>query len=526
MKIIPLQCHPGTAAPHSHPGRLIASARLFTDWYGDLDVSSCRVLELGSGYGENLLPLALSLPNATFVGLETRRKNCETSRMLAGQVGVDNVSIYPGNDWRDAENEEAFDVVIVRQPYSSVTVLEQERLLADCHRFLKPRGLAYIKFDCLPGARHRQTIRDALQKASFTADAVVLDPKAAIDHLEFLGRHTLSSSSSISAKQTIIDFVSRCKRGVITRNEWESLLSKHYQPTLLVDFCRLLDKQGLRYRLDADVEASLHLDLPDDARDTLAQLNDDPVRQQQYADFLQNRHARHAIVSRQGQHASSATLTQRLMGLHFRGGVLEVARENTSEFGSSVDFESLQGRRFRCEDPLMIFCLRLIGQAYPNSISFEHMCAEATRVLLEKDDQNMTSADPFMNTITTSVSQLIGQGLIQGSLTETSCFSEVSTTPEGYAWARIQAAYGSMVTNVHHENLSLENLERELLRQLNGRKTRPQLEDWLRDYFSHHDLVAVSNGQCLSDNSKVETQLERWLYNTLKRFGQQGLLVG
>lgn len=57
--------HPDTS---SHPDRLAAIATLL-----GLDVApfaTCRVLELACGDGANVVPIASTLPNATFVGFD------------------------------------------------------------------------------------------------------------------------------------------------------------------------------------------------------------------------------------------------------------------------------------------------------------------------------------------------------------------------------------------------------------------------------------------------------------------------
>ena len=57
------------ALPETHPDRLSALARLFGMEPPGLD--ACRVLELGCAAGGNLIPLALAMPDARFLGALT-----------------------------------------------------------------------------------------------------------------------------------------------------------------------------------------------------------------------------------------------------------------------------------------------------------------------------------------------------------------------------------------------------------------------------------------------------------------------
>ena len=59
------------AFPQTHPDRLAALARVFG--VTTPDVETCRVLELGCASGDNLIPMALGLPNASFLGIDFSR---------------------------------------------------------------------------------------------------------------------------------------------------------------------------------------------------------------------------------------------------------------------------------------------------------------------------------------------------------------------------------------------------------------------------------------------------------------------
>jgi len=57
----------------------------------------CRVLELGCGAGGNLIPMALGLPGATFVGLDLSERHVGDARKLADVVGLTNITFQVQN---------------------------------------------------------------------------------------------------------------------------------------------------------------------------------------------------------------------------------------------------------------------------------------------------------------------------------------------------------------------------------------------------------------------------------------------
>ena len=69
------------AFPQTHPDRIGTIARLF----GLLppDPETCRVLELVCASGANLIPMAVELPHARFVGIDLSQRQVEHARLEA-----------------------------------------------------------------------------------------------------------------------------------------------------------------------------------------------------------------------------------------------------------------------------------------------------------------------------------------------------------------------------------------------------------------------------------------------------------
>ena len=63
------------AFPQTHPDRLATLARLFALQPPPID--TCRVLELGCASGDNIIPMALVLPNARFLGIDLSGRQIE-----------------------------------------------------------------------------------------------------------------------------------------------------------------------------------------------------------------------------------------------------------------------------------------------------------------------------------------------------------------------------------------------------------------------------------------------------------------
>jgi len=78
---------PYDALPHptTHPGRLATVAT----YVGHVapGVERCRVLEVGCNDGSNLIPMAVSLPAARFVGCDLSPRALDAGRRMVAELG-------------------------------------------------------------------------------------------------------------------------------------------------------------------------------------------------------------------------------------------------------------------------------------------------------------------------------------------------------------------------------------------------------------------------------------------------------
>ena len=153
--------YPGQPFAQTHPDRLATLAALFG--LEAAPPASCRLLEIGCGDGGNLLPMALGLPEASFVGFDASPAAIARARDGAAEAGLRNVR-FEDVAIEDFDVEPgAFDYVVAHGVFSWVPAPVREQLLALCRRALADRGIAYVSYNALPGARVPQTLRELLE---------------------------------------------------------------------------------------------------------------------------------------------------------------------------------------------------------------------------------------------------------------------------------------------------------------------------------------------------------------------------
>jgi len=83
--------YPGNAYPETHPDRLATIGVLFG--MEPPAIRSCRVLDIGCGEGSNIIPMAGSLPQAEFVGIDLAEKPIRQAQALIQKAGLSNISV-------------------------------------------------------------------------------------------------------------------------------------------------------------------------------------------------------------------------------------------------------------------------------------------------------------------------------------------------------------------------------------------------------------------------------------------------
>jgi hypothetical protein len=83
--------YPSGAFEQTHPRRLATIASLFG--LRSPEIGACRVLELGCASGGNLLPMAMALPGASFLGVDLSARQIAEGRRWVERLGLRNLRL-------------------------------------------------------------------------------------------------------------------------------------------------------------------------------------------------------------------------------------------------------------------------------------------------------------------------------------------------------------------------------------------------------------------------------------------------
>jgi hypothetical protein len=103
--------------------------------------------------------------------------------------------------------------------------------------------------------------------------------------------------------------------------------------------------------------------------------------------------------------------------------------------------------------------------------------------------------------------------------------SDVSERPVASPLAQLQAEAGGQVTNLRHETVPLSDLERQLVRLLDGTRDRSALRHGLEGLVGQGVLEVRDGGGRLQDLGRVRAALAGALDQSLPELARAALLV-
>jgi SAM-dependent methyltransferase len=454
--------YPGHPFAQTHPDRLATVATLFG--LRPAAPEGCRVLELGCGDGGNLLPMALALPDARFVGMDSAAKAIARGRGLVAELGLENVTLEAATIEELAPEPGGFDFVIAHGVYSWVPAGVRDRLLAVCRAALADTGVAYVSYNALPGGRLRQALRDML--VFHTAE--LADPRERVAQARALLRFLLEGAPGEHGL------------GAPMREQAERMLARS-DATLLHDelaevndavyfheFAAHAAGHGLQYLAEADFFEMQIGAASDPAAQALLAV-EDPVRREQYLDFLKARMFRQTLLCRAELAVDRTPRPAVLEGLAFSTQA-EVRGEPDADGAQA--FVGPTGSTLTTDHPLVIASLERAAGAWPAAL----WVRDALGPRASEDDRAVL-CDALLRSY---AANLVALHVHPPRLTTTP-----GDAPRASALARHQARAGAVVTNLRHAGVRIEDdLGRRLVTLLDGTRDRAALADELRAFLA------------------------------------------
>lgn len=292
----------------THPDHLATVAALFG--FEAADVGGARVLEVGCASGGNLIPLAATYPNATFLGIDLSPVQIAQGAAEIEALGLRNIRLLAMDVMAFDHGQSTFHYIIAHGIYSWAPV--QDRILSICAAQLAAHGIALVSYNTLPGWRMLGIVREAMLYR--TRD--IQDPQVRVAQarstLDFLAEAVPDKESAYGRLLRLAAEHIRQKPDYYVLHEY---LEETNEALYFSQFASRLAARGLRYLGDSDVRTMLPIGLSPKVDATLGRIAPGLMRREQFLDFLKSRSFRQSLLTREGAALDRKLSPARIMSL-------------------------------------------------------------------------------------------------------------------------------------------------------------------------------------------------------------------
>jgi len=503
--------YPGPCVPLAHPGRLFVAAHLHGA--SPAPVERARILEIGCGTGDHLVPIAARLPQTRCVGFDRATTAIDTARRHAEAVGAEvellQVDLSEADDaLAAADRPEAYDYIVAHGVYSWIPEDLQAQLLGLVRRWLAPEGVAYVSYNALPGWHLRGMVGQMMR---FHAD-----PEAAPDQRIGQARALVDWLADVVPESDPYGAWLRKEADLIDEQPdgwlFHDLLAAENRPALLSTVVERAAAHELGYLADADLPAMSTARLPAELRETLARLGEDPVTLEQYLDFVLCRSFRRSLFVHAAAPRTPRPDWRRVAELHVRG--LVEAEGLVSPDGTEA-FRNRKGDGLRTRQPVLRAALHNLIDEGGATVPFE---ALRDRVRDETGDDPELSRQLARHLLVAFQHELVE---LWGH--PVAVATAVSRQPT--ADPVVRAAWGDRVASLHHHPVSVDPVDRAILTRLDGSRLVP---DVVRETYAdlvEERLAVPEGGPPADDPGEIAAWLEVQVPQRVARYARAGLLV-
>jgi SAM-dependent methyltransferase len=444
--------YPSRAFEDTHPDRLAAVAVLFG--MQPASPERCRVLEVACSDGGNVIPMAYSLPESRFVGIDLALRPVESGRARIERLGLTNVTLRTQDLTEFSDAPGSFDFIIAHGLYSWVPAEVQKRFMALVSRHLAPAGVAFVSYNVYPGCHLRRMLWDVLKFHTEGLD----DAQTRIGEATALATLLAAGREGSQPHALQQEAAKLLERDPVT--VFHDDLAPHNDPLYFHEFIEQAAAQELQFLAECEVGTMGLGGLSPDARAVLSAM--EVLTREQYLDFVRCRRFRQSLLCHAGVAVQRTPSAGRLQGLWVGcPGRVVVAPAGAETGGAQADPE--HGRLSAMLDSL--------EAARPRLLAIDEL---HRRMQQHPTLQRLAPLDAE------ALAKLVLKAALTGAVTLHARQPRLALTagerPLGSAVARLQAETDDVVTNLRHQGVRLDDpVARKLLTLLDGNRDRAQL---------------------------------------------------
>ena len=266
---------------------------------------NAKVLEIGCAMGGNIIGQAINHPNSQFIGIDLSSEQIAIGKRAIDGIGCKNIELIEMdicNLISEFGGKIEFDYIICHGIYSWVPDFVRSAILQSCKELLSPNGVAFISYNCYPGWKYVEPLRDFMRFCAVKSSGNVADLESGLNAIKFqkafYTKYSPNETSATHIKNLNTEYIKHIQ------NYPKSYVAHEYmeicnQPFYFLDFAADANDHGLCYVADA----TYHFDasfLPEGAISQYFRLSfDDYISANQAYDFLYSIRFRSSILTKE-----------------------------------------------------------------------------------------------------------------------------------------------------------------------------------------------------------------------------------
>lgn len=377
---------PGRLSPSHSPIRLRATAHLYG--VDTVPLERARVLAIGCGTAEALLPFAQAYPGAQAIGLDPSEALIAAGTDAARRLGIDNLTLYVGHATDAGTQLGVFDYIIVTGVYSYLPADAAQALLAACAALLSPQGVLYLDSHVYPGAKALDVVRDAIMLHGHAAQTNAELRQSALAALTLFKEGLSATNPQNPALPAVVaQFERDLKAADGEADGGLQLLACN--PSYFVELAGRATEAGLAYLGDTQPlsEIALNFGQGVSLNHSLLAMGQPATVRQQYLDFATGRAFRQSLWVAQARASTVAGKPDlnRLRDLRFATGLIRLAANGQA---AGATYVNQLGRALVTQDADVVTVTDTLGHAWPATLPYTTLLA----VLLNKTQTDDATA--------------------------------------------------------------------------------------------------------------------------------------
>ncbi len=432
-----------------HPDRLATIATLLGMEVAP--VATSRILELACGDGINLVPIASSLPDATFVGFDFAAKPIARAQRMADDLGLTNVRLLQ-LDLRDVPaNLGQFDYIIAHGLYSWVPVDVRVHVMPLIARHLAPKGVAIVSYNTLPGCHMRRAVWEVLKYHTRDARDMPAKVAAARSMIALMSVPVVGDNASQLAMRDEFRNVGAGPDASLAHDD----MSEPNNPVYFHQFMADASSAGLTFLAEARLTSMMGAGLAPEVRQALGPL--DRLSREQYLDFLHFRRYRESLLCHADALSRFVVQPARAAALHVNAS-LNLRRTAASATPSPEAKPETQALK------------EMLLERWPNSVPVSELAQWRERTFPAAADGESRPS------IEVALTGHYGTGLVDLRTAPVAAVAVAGERPKAFPAARWINQEQEVIPNLYHEALRHQDpLGQQLLALLDGTRTRDDL---------------------------------------------------